>query len=281
MNRLSTERRAQIVASLVEGNPIRATCRMTGAAKNTVTNLLVALGDACSAYMGEVMVNLPCKTLEADEIWAFCHSKAKNVPPEHQGEFGYGDVWTWTALDADTKLVPSFMIGGRGARDAYAFMTDLAGRLANRVQLTTDGHAAYLVAVKGAFGDDIDYAQLQKIYGEDPVAKAEKRYSPAQCLGADVRVVSGDPNPWKISTSYVERQNLTMRMGMRRFTRLTNGFSKKVENLAAAVALHFLHYNFARPHATLSDPYPTTPAMAVGVADHVWPVEEIVKLIHD
>lgn len=277
MNRLSTEKRAKIVGCLVEGMSIRATCRLTGAAKNTVTKLLVDLGAACSAYMDEVLRELPCRRVECDEIWSFCHAKAKNVPAEHQGEWGYGDVWTWTAIDVDTKLVPTFLIGRRDTADAYRFMTDLAGRLKHRVQLTTDGHQPYLWAVEGAFGSEIDYAILQKIYGTAP--EADTRYSPAVCLGVDVRVVQGDPDPDLISTSYVERQNLTMRMGMRRFTRLTNAFSKKVENLAAAVALHFMHYNFARPHKSLANPYPRTPAMAGGVADHAWTLEEIAGLL--
>jgi IS1 family transposase len=274
MNRLSTERRAQIIGCLVEGMSIRATCRLTGAAKNTVTKLLGDLGDACSAYMNEVMVNLPCTTIEADEIWSFVGAKAKNVTPEHPEDFG--DVWTWVAIDADTKLVPSYYVGSRDTVDGYRFMSDLAGRLANRVQLSTDGHKAYLRAVEGAFGSEIDYATIQKLYGHEA---DERRYSPATCVGIEKNVVMGDPDPERISTSYVERQNLTMRMGMRRFTRLTNAFSRKIENLAAAVSLHFMHYNFARPHKSLSSPYPTTPAMAAGVADHVWSLEEIAGLL--
>lgn len=277
MNRLSTEKRSQVLGCLVEGMSIRATVRLTGAAKNTVTKLLVDAGDACSAYMNEVMVNLPSKVLECDEIWSFCYSKAKNVPEDRRGEFGVGDVWTWVAIDADTKLVPSFLVGRRDATDAYTFMTDLAGRVRSRVQLSTDGHVPYLMAVEGAFGSEIDYAMIQKIYGTPQ--EAEKRYSPAVCLGADVRVIQDAPDRSRISTSYVERQNLTMRMGMRRFTRLTNAFSKKVENLAAAVSLHFMHYNFARPHKTLADPYPRTPAMAAGVADRVWALAEIAGLL--
>jgi IS1 family transposase len=277
MNRLDTEARAKIIGCLVEGMSIRGTVRITGAAKNTVAKLLVDVGDAASAFMNEALVDLPCTRIECDEIWTFVYSKARNVPPEHEGEWGYGDVWTWTAIDADTKLVPSYMLGGRSAEDAYRFMSDLAGRLRNRVQLTTDGHSPYLIAVEGAFGSDIDYAMLQKIYGQ--AVEGPKRYSPAVCIGTERRVIQGDPDPGLISTSYVERQNLTMRMGMRRFTRLTNGFSKKVENLAAAVSLHFLHYNFARPHKTLADPYPRTPAMAAGVADHVWTLPEIVGLL--
>jgi IS1 family transposase len=273
MNRLSTEQRARIVRALVEGNPIRATCRMTGAAKNTVVKLLVDLGTACEAYQDRAMRNLPCRRLQCDEIWSFCYAKEKNVAPERQGRFGRGDVWTWTAIDADTKLVPTWYVGRRTADDAADFMADLADRLAHRVQLTTDGHRAYLTAVAGAFGNQIDYAQLVKIYGTDP--EAEKRYSPPVCIGADTHVVSGAPNPAHVSTSYAERQNLTMRMGMRRFTRLTNAFSKKVENLAHAVSLHFMYYNFARVHKTLG----TTPAVATGIADHVWTIEEIVGLL--
>ena len=277
MNRLSTEKRAQVIGSLVEGNSIRATVRMTGVAKNTVTKLLADLGVACVSYQDRTLRDLPCKTIECDEIWSYCYAKQKNVPQEHQGTFGYGDIWTWTAICADTKLVPAWLVGERTIEDARHFMTDLERRLANRVQLTTDGNVSYLTAVDRAFKGGVDYAVLQKIYGAEP--GAEKRYSPAVCLGTKVEVEQGVPNPAKISTSYVERQNLTMRMGMRRFTRLTNGFSKKVENLACAVSLHFMHYNFARPHKTLSKPYPTTPAMAAGVADHVWTVQEIAALL--
>jgi len=273
MNRLSSKQRARIVAALVEGNSIRAACRMTGAAKNTAVKLLVDLGTACEQHQDRVMRDLPCQRLQCDEIWSFCWAKEKNVAPERQGQFGYGDVWTWTAIDADTKLVPTWYVGRRTAEDAAAFMADLADRLAGRVQLTTDGHRAYLTAVPGAFGRDIDYAQLVKLYGTDP--EAEARYSPPTCIGAKAHVVSGDPDPEHISTSYAERQNLTMRMGMRRFTRLTNAFLEKVENLAHAVSLHFMYYNFARVHKTLK----TTPAVAAGIADHRWTIEEIVALL--
>jgi IS1 family transposase len=273
MNRLTTEKRAQIIGALVEGNSIRATVRMTGAAKNTVTKLLVDLGSACAAYQHAELRDLPCRRIECDEIWAFCHSKQKNVPPEHQGEFGYGDVWTWTALCADTKLVPSWLVGERTVPDAEAFMHDLAGRLRHRVQLTTDGHRSYLIAVDSAFRGGIDYAMLQKLYGADP--QPEKRYSPAVCTGTETHVITGAPDPRKISTSYVERQNLTMRMGMRRFTRLTNAFSKKIENLGAAVALHYMHYNFCRVHQTLK----ATPALAAGVTDHKWTLREVAGLL--
>jgi IS1 family transposase len=273
MNRLTAARRAQVVAALVEGNSIRATVRMTGVAKNTVVRLLVDLGAACARYQDVTMRNLRCQRLQCDEIWSFCHSKQKNVQPQHQGILGYGDVWTWTAIDADTKLVPSWFVGRRDGETAAIFINDLASRLTGRVQLTTDGHKPYLEAVEGAFGADIDYAMLIKLYGTDP--ESETRYSPAKCVGVDQRVIQGNPEQAYISTSYVERQNLTMRMSMRRFTRLTNAFSKKIENLEHAVALHFMHYNFVRVHQTLK----TTPAVAVGVADHEWTIREIVALL--
>jgi IS1 family transposase len=258
MNRLSTEKRAQIIGWLVGGNSIRATVRMTGAAKNTITKLLADLGEACTAYQDEVLRDLPCKVVEADEIWSFCYAKKKNVPEEFKGTPGYGDVWTFTAVCADTKLVPSWLVGERTKDDAEVFLRDLAGRIANRIQLSTDAH--------------------MKTYASDPADP--RKYSPAVCTGAKVRVLKGNPDRSRVSTSYVERQNLTMRMGMRRFTRLTNGFSRKIENLTHAVSLHFLHYNFARPHKTLSKgTYPTTPAMAAGVADHVWTLEEIAALL--
>ena len=273
MNRLTTEKRAQIVGSLVEGNSIRATVRMTGAAKNTVTKLLVDLGAACAEYQDGAMRDLRCTTIQCDEIWAYSYSKQKNVPDEHRGTFGYGDVWTWTALCADTKIVPSWLVGERTADDAWVFMTDLEGRLANRVQLTTDGHRPYLQAVNLTFGQGVDYAMLHKIYGAR--VEDQRWYSPPVCVGTEAKVITGDPDREKISTSYVERQNLTMRMGMRRYTRLTNAFSKKVENLAHAVSLHYTHYNFARVHQTLK----TTPAHAAGVADHKWSPHEIAALL--
>jgi IS1 family transposase len=276
MNRLSTEQRAQIIGCLVEGNSIRGTVRMTGAAKNTITKLLVDLGEACAEYQGGVLVDLPCTVVEVDEIWAFCYSKQKNVPEQFKGTPGYGDVWTHTAICADTKLVPSWIVGERTQDDAEVFLTDLASRMANRIQLSTDGHRAYEATVGPAFRGNVDWAQIQKQYraiGE------QGKYSPPVCTGTKTRVLKGDPDPDRISTSYVERQNLTMRMGMRRFTRLTNGFSRKVENLAHAVSLHFLHYNFARPHRSLKEKYPRTPAMAAGVADHIWSLEEIAALL--
>jgi IS1 family transposase len=275
MNRLSTEKRAQIVGCLVEGNSIRATVRMTGAAKNTITKLLVDLGEACAEYQDGVLQDLPCEVLEVDEIWAFCWAKQKNVPEQFKGMPGYGDVWTFTALCADTKLVPSWLVGERTSDDAEVFLSDLASRLEGRVQLSTDGHRIYEGTVGPAFEQNVDWAQVQKHFSGGEVGK----YSPPVCIGTKRRVVKGDPDPDRISTSYVERQNLTMRMGMRRFTRLTNGFSRKVENLAHSVSLHFLHYNFARPHATLKERYPRTPAMAAGVADHIWSLEEIAALL--
>lgn len=282
MNRLSTEKRAQVIGCLVEGMSIRATVRVTGVAKNTITKLLVDLGDACSAYQNDTLVELPCERIECDEIWSFCHAKARNVPEEHRDEFGYGDVWTWTAIDADTKLVPAWFVGDRSADSAAALMHNVAFRLTRRVQLTTDGHSSYLSAVEDAFGGDIDYAMLVKLYGEPAGAGNERRYSPAECTGIRKEPIVGAPEESLVSTSYVERQNLTMRMSMRRFTRLTNAFSKKVENLAAAVSLHFMYYNFARPHQTLTkqrNGYKTTPAMAAGKADHIWTLEEIAALL--
>ncbi|HEY3374753.1 MAG TPA: IS1 family transposase [Candidatus Aquicultor sp.] len=277
MNKLSVEKRVQVIKCLVEGTSIRGTVRITGVAKNTVAKLLVDLGEGCSIYQDAIMHDLKCRRLQFDEIWSFVYSKQKNIPEEHRGEFGYGDVWTWVAMDADTKLVVSFLVGERNSKDAKAFVSDVASRLRYKVQLTTDGYKPYLEAVEDSFGGDIDYAVLHKIYGVEP--ETQKRYSPAKCLGTDVQVVAGNPDKAHVSTSYVERQNLTMRMGMRRFTRLTNAFSKKAENLAHAVSLHFMYYDFARPHKSLSKQYPTTPAMAAGIADHVWTVEELASLM--
>lgn len=279
MNRLSTKKRAQIIGCLVEGNSIRATVRMTGAAKNTITKLLVDLGEACAEYQDGVLVDLPCKVVEADEIWAYCYAKQKNVPEEFKGTYGYGDVWTFTALCADTKLVPSWLVGERTSDDAEVFLTDLANRMAGRIQLSTDGHVIYEGTVGPSFRHQVDWAQIMKTYRAGEGSSPERKYSPAVCTGTKRRVLKGDPDPDRISTSYVERQNLTMRMGMRRFTRLTNGFSRKVENLAHAVSLHYLHYNFARPHTALKERYPRTPAMAAGVADHIWSLEEIAALL--
>jgi len=273
MNRLSKDKQRQIIAALVEGNSIRATSRMTGAAKGTVLKLLVDVGKACLGYQARVMKDLSCTNIQCDEIWAFCYSKAKNVPEDKQDKFGYGDVWTFTAICADTKLAPTWYIGNRDIESATTFMKDLAGRLANRVQLTTDGHAMYLTAVPKAFGKEIDYSQLIKIYGNNP--ESIGRYSPPQCTGVRAKEVSGYPEGKNVSTSYVERQNLTMRMNMRRFTRLTNAFSKKVENLGHAVALHFMYYNFCRIHQSLR----CTPAMRAKVTDRLWEIEDILNLL--
>jgi IS1 family transposase len=277
MNRLSIEKRAQIIGCLVEGNSIRGTVRITGAAKNTITKLLVELGAECAAYQDRVLRDLPCKTIQVDEMWGFCYAKQKNVPDEHKGTFGYGDVWTWVAIDADTKLVPTWLVGERTLSDCWAFITDLRDRMAGRIQLSSDAHQTYRGVVGLVFDPgEVDWAQLIKQYRS--THRGEGRYSPPICVGAERKPRLGDPDPTKISTSYVERQNLTMRMGMRRFTRLTNAFSKKIENLAAAVSLHYMHYNFARPHTSLANPYPRTPAMAAGVTDHVWTLEEIAGL---
>ncbi len=277
MNRLPPEKRRAVIAALVEGNSIRSTCRMTGVAKNTVVKLLVDMGTVCSIHQDQVMRDLPCEHIQADEIWTFCGAKAKNVPAEKHGDPNYGDVWTWVAIDSDTKLVPSFRVGPRDLQEAQLFMADVAKRLRHRVQLTTDAHRPYLTAVDDAFKGQIDYAQLIKVYGSD-VAKRKSggaKYSPAVCLGSHAEVVSGSPDAAHVSTSHVERANLTMRMSMRRFTRLTNAFSKKIENLAAAVSVHFWHYNFARVHQTLG----TTPAVAAGVTDHVWTLDEMIALL--
>jgi len=272
MNKLDNKRRIQVIASLVEGNSIRATVRMTGVAKNTIVKLLVDIGAVCLEYQDKAFNNLTCKRLQCDEIWSFVGAKAKNVPSDKQGEFGYGDVWTWVAIDADTKLVPCWHVGKRDANAAYDFINDLAGRLSNRVQLSTDGHKPYLEAVEAAFGSEIDYAMLVKIYGK---SQDEIRYSTAECLKTEKRIISGKLNKAAISTSFVERQNLTMGMSMRRFTRLTNGFSKKVENHIHALSLHYMYYNFVRIHQSLR----CTPAMAAGVSKKLWEIEDIVNLL--
>ncbi len=272
MNKLSTEQRIRVINCLVEGNSIRATVRMTGVAKNTVVKLLADVGRACSIYQDKAFRNLSCKRIQCDEVWSFVGAKERNTTEATKAK-GWGDCWTWTALDADTKLIPCWYVGTRDAGAAYHFMHDLAARLANRVQLTSDGHRPYLAAVQDAFGDQIDYAMLVKIYGE--AAKTEARYSPAQCMGTRRAVVSGKPDHDHISTSHVERHNLTIRMGNRRFTRLTNGFSKKVENHEHMLALFFCYYNFAKIHQTLR----VTPAMAAGVSTRVWELADIVALI--
>jgi IS1 family transposase len=282
MNRLSIEKRAQIVSLLTEGNSLRATSRIVGCSINTVTKLLTEVGEACANFHDRTVRELPCTTIEADEIWSFVYSKARNVPEDRKGEFGIGDVWTWTALCADTKLIASWYVGGRKADDCEVFLRDLQARLANRIQVSTDGHQAYTAPVGVVFRKEIDWAQIHKTYASDPAGT--RRYSPAICTGTKIKVRKGNPDPARISTSYVERQNLTMRMGMRRFTRLTNGFSKKLDNHMAAIAIHFMHYNFARAHKSLSIPrkggpaVKQTPAMAAGIADHVWTAREIAEL---
>ena len=273
MNCLDSETRARVVNCLIEGCSIRATSRMTRVAKNTIVKLLSDLGCACAAYHNRSVRNLRVRRLQCDEIWCFVGAKAKNVSPEKKQE-GWGDVWTWVGIDADTKLVVSYLVGGRDGGWAQEFMEDCASRIRNRVQITTDGHRAYLDAVENAFGADIDYAQIQKIYGA-PSDEETRRYSPAKCIGCDLKVVSGDPDPKHVSTSYVERQNLTMRMHMRRFTRLTNAHSKKVDNHRHMVALHYMFYNFCRVHSTLR----VTPAQESGLSDHIWNVEELIALL--
>ena len=275
MNRLPIEKRVQILSCLVEGNSIRATSRMTGASKNTVVKLLCDVGEACAEYQHDNLRNLSCKCIQVDEIWSFVGCKQRNVPEHRRGEYGLGDVWTWVAICADTKLVPCWSIGGRDAEYAHWFIDDLSGRLANRVQLTSDGHKPNLQAVESAFVADVDYAMLVKMYGDPP--KHEKRCSPAVCTGARRTKITGNPDRMPISTSFAERQNLTMRMNMRRFTRLTNAFSKKIENLEHAVALHFMHYNFVRIHQSLR----VTPAMAAGVTDRLWEMTDIVRIIDE
>ncbi|HVS03478.1 MAG TPA: IS1 family transposase [Thermoanaerobaculia bacterium] len=274
-NVLSAEDRTAVVSALVEGNSLRATSRMTGVARNTVSKLLWDLGFACAQYQDKHVRNLTSRRLQADEIWSFVYAKQKNVSPIHEGKLGQGDVWTFVAIDADTKLVAAYMIGLRNGETATAFLNDLANRLATRVQLTTDGHAMYLPAVETAFGPgEVDYAQIVKMYGADP--DAERRYSPAICIGAEKRPEVGEPDTDHISTSYIERQNLTMRMSVRRFTRLTNAFSKKLEMHAAAVALHFMYYNYCRIHQTLR----VTPAMAAGIERKPWKVADLVALLN-
>jgi IS1 family transposase len=273
MNKLPTETRIQILGLMVEGMSMRAIARLTGASKNTVVKFLRDAGEACARYQDETLRGLTCKCIQVDEIWSFVGMKQKNVPDERKGEFGVGDVWTWTAIDADTKLNVLWLLGDRSTATATEFMVDLASRLSNRVQITSDGHKPYLEAVEEAFGIDVDYAQLVKIYGEAP--EAQKRYSPAECVGCKRENVTGSPDPDHISTSYAERANLTMRVSMRRFTRLTNAFSKDAENHAHSIAIHFMFYNFARIHQTLR----VTPAMAAGVTGKLWELGDIVAMI--
>ena len=273
MNKLTIEERAKILHLLCEGMSIRAITRLTGASKNTVSKLLIDAGKACAAYHDANVRNVKATRVQVDEIWSFTYAKQKNVAAAKAAPDQAGDTWTWTALDADSKMILSYFVGGRDGECAMWFMDDLAARLANRVQLTSDGHKAYLEAVEGAFGCDVDYAMLVKMYG--PTITAPGRYSPAECTGARKTRITGNPEFKDVSTSYVERSNLTMRMHMRRFTRLTNAFSKKVENHAHAVALHMMYYNFVRIHKTLR----VTPAMAAGVTDRLWEIEDIAVLV--
>src|ERR1700730_11065536 len=272
MNKLSNQKRVQIVSALVEGVAINAISRMVGVSNNTVLKLLADLGNACAIYQDKVFRNLNCKRIECDEIWSFCFAKQKNVREELQDTFGYGDVYTWVAIDAETKLVPCWYVGRRDGQCAYEFIKDLSERLAHRVQLTTDGFKAYLNPIEEVFGSEIDYAMLIKVYGGE---QTETCYSPAECLGTQKQRIVGNPDRDLVSTSYIERQNLTMRMCMRRFTRLTNAHSKKIENHIHAISLHYMYYNFAKMHSTLR----CSPAMAAGVSNTLWSIEDIVALL--
>ena len=273
MNKLPVEKRATILKMLMHGSSIRSISEITDASANTISKLLIDAGKACSAYHDATVRNVNSKRVQVDEIWSFTYAKAKNVARAKAAPEGAGDTWTWTALDADAKLIVSWLVGGRDAGYATEFMQDLAGRLANRVQLTSDGLNVYLSAVEDAFGADIDYAMLVKHYGDAP--EGQRRYSPAVCTGATKKPVTGDPDDAHISTSYVERQNLTMRMSMRRYTRLTNAFSKKLENHIHSVAIHFMYYNFVRIHGSLR----VAPAMAAGVTDQLWSIEDMIGLL--
>jgi IS1 family transposase len=273
MNKLDRETRARVLHLLCEGQSIRAATRLTGVSKKAVIKLVVDAGHACTEYQDRVLRNLTSKRVQVDEIWNFVYAKADHVKDAKAAPKDAGDVWTWTAIDAESKLLVSWLVADRTTESATMFMDDLKERLANRVQLTSDGHRPYLDAVAGTFGDEIDYAMLQKIYGAEPAA--EKRYSPAKCIGAERKIITGSPARQHISTSYVERQNLTMRMHMRRFTRLTNAFSKKIENHACAVALHSMYYNFVRLHKTLR----VSPAMAAGVTDRLWEMVDVVDVL--
>jgi IS1 family transposase len=273
MNKLDHKARSRILHLLCEGNSIRAVTRLTGISKKAVSKLMVDAGQAAAWYQDRVFRNLTCKRVQVDEIWAFVYAKQKNVPLAKKAPPNAGDVWTWTAIDADMKLIPSWFVGGRDSDAAMIFIDDLASRLANRVQLTSDGHKAYLEAVEGAFGADIDYAMLVKLYG--PSGEGEKRYSPAECIGAVKHRIEGNPDPKHVSTSFAERSNLNVRMHTRRFTRLTNAFSKKVENHAHSVALFAMYYNFVRIHKTLR----TTPAMAAGVTNRLWEIGDVVNVL--
>jgi IS1 family transposase len=275
MNKLPSEKRVQALQMMAEGVSLRAITRLTGISRTTLLKLLEDAGQAFSEYQDRVLVNLSCKRVQVDEAWAFCYAKQKNVPTAKAAPEGAGDIWTWVGLDADSKLVVSWYVGGRDSEAAMTFMDDLAPRLASRVQLTSDGHKPYLEAIEGAFGGDIDYAMLVKVYGAAP--EGQRRYSPAICTGAHKYRVEGNPDPKYVSTSYVERQNLNIRMGNRRMTRLTNAFSKKAANHAYMMAIYFMHYNFVRIHQTLK----VTPAMAAGVTPKLWEMSDMVKVFEE
>jgi len=276
MNKLPLAKRTQILAMLCEGSSMRSISRVVDVSINTVTKMLVDAGEACAAHHYNSVRGVKAKRVQCDEIWSFCYAKAKNVPAAKTPSVDAGNVWTWTAIDADSKLIISYMVGDRDAETGMYFMDDLRERVDGRMQLTTDGHKAYLDAVATAFpNEEVDYAMLVKLYGTDPGKASEKRYSPAECIGIRKRAIMGDPDNAHVSTSYVERQNLTMRMSMRRFTRLTNAFSKKVDNHIHALSLYFVWYNFVRIHKTLK----VSPAMAAGITDRLWSMEDIVALM--
>jgi IS1 family transposase len=273
MNRLDSATREQIIRCLIDGCSIRATVRITGAAKKTVMRLLCEVGEVCEAYQDEVFRDLQCRRVQLDEVWTWIYCKERNRTEEiARKNPDAGDIWLWVAVDADTKLVPSWMLGGRDLKTARIFVDDLASRLRHRVQITSDGHNAYLKAIEDAFGEDVDYAVLQKIFGGS--TDKETRYSPAKCIGCESKPMIGDPDYKHVSTSYVERQNWTVRTNLRRYTRLSNGFSRKLQNHAAAVALNYFAYNFIKIHRTLR----MTPAMAAGVTNRLWDVQDLVAL---
>jgi len=273
MNRLSAAERAKVIGCLIEGCSLRSTVRLTGVSKKTVSRILVGVGEACAAYHDKIMRNLPCKVIQVDEIWSFTYAEEANIPEHLQGQDSIGDTWTWVAIDAASKLIPSWHVGKRDAQDAYWFIHDLKGRLAHRVQLTSDGHRPYLEAVESAFGSEIDYSVLIKMYGRE-TGKGETRYSPPVCIGARRRKIIGNPDRNLISTSFVERQNLTLRMTNRRFTKLTSAFSNKIENHKHMMAIYTMNYNFCRIHQTLR----VTPAMEAGITDHIWSLEDVANL---